>query len=55
MKALQKWNEDLQEWEYVYNTPLGDEEGKKEIAQQRRWAKEDNTGAKYRLVKVNLG
>lgn len=54
MKAIQKYNRDLDKWEYLFDYPMSEEEAKKEIATQRRWAKEDDTGAKFRIVNVEL-
>jgi hypothetical protein len=54
MKAIQKYNDDLGKWEYLYNYPMSDEEASKELEQQRKWAKADNTGKKFRVIKVTL-
>lgn len=54
MKALQRYNDDTAAWENVYNYPMADDAAKKEIKQQRAWAKDDKTGKRFRLVAVTL-
>jgi len=52
MKAIQKYNADTNNWEYVYDYPMTATEAAKEIKQQRGWAKDDDRDDKYRSVNV---
>jgi hypothetical protein len=54
MKALQKRHPDESFWTNVYNYPMPDEDAKKELNQQRKWAREDKSKWKFRLVDVRL-
>ena len=48
MKQIMKWNNDLDRWEPLSASYSGltEDEAKKELKQLRRWAREENTGAK---------
>lgn len=39
---------------YATNSPLGKEEAQKQIAQLRKWAKDDGSKNSYKLKKVYL-
>ena len=54
MKQIMKWNNDLDRWEPLSASYSGltDEEAKKELKQLRRWAREENTGAKYKTRNI---
>uniref|UniRef100_A0A6M3KD82 Uncharacterized protein n=1 Tax=viral metagenome TaxID=1070528 RepID=A0A6M3KD82_9ZZZZ len=52
MKAIQHYSKDTESWEYKYSYPMGDEEAKTELKQQRRWARDDDRDDKYRIVEV---
>ena len=56
MKQIRKYNEYTGRYEAIGAgySGLSKEEAKKSIAQLRRWASEDNSGAKYKIVDVVL-
>jgi len=56
MKQIIKWNNDLEKWEPLSASYSGltAGEAKKELKQLRQWAREENTGVKYKTRNVML-
>lgn len=56
MKQIRKYNEDTGRYEAISAgySGLNEQDAKINIAQLRRWSKDDNSGAKYKIVDVEL-
>ena len=56
MKQIRKYNEDTGRYEAISvgYSGLSADKAKKEIAQLRRWARSDGSGAKYKIINVDL-
>ena len=54
MKQIRKYNEDMGRYEAISAgySGLSEKEAIENIAQLRRWAIEDNSGAKYKIINV---
>jgi len=53
MYAIQKKSNDSG-WRNIYSYPLGAEDAILELSQQRRWARDDKSGIRYRAIRVYL-
>ena len=56
MKQIRKYNEETGRYEAISAgySGLSTDDARKSIAQLRRWAREDNSGAKYKIIDVVL-
>lgn len=52
--AVQVLHPDTEEWDYCFNSPMSRDEANKSAKQLRRWAKEEDTEKRYRVIKVEL-
>ena len=52
--AVQRYNSDLDTWEYKFNAPMSRDEALTNVKQLRKWAKDEDTAERYRIVKVTL-
>jgi hypothetical protein len=54
MYAVEEYNADGTSNGYTTTYPLGKEQAEKNAAQCRKWAKEDESGKTYKIVKMYL-
>ena len=56
MNGIQKYDKDINKWGLINASLSGltEADAKKEIAQLRKWAQEDGSDAKYRIIKTEL-
>ena len=52
--AIQEYSADIEQWEYKSTSPDSREKMTETIKQLRKWAKDEGTGKRYRLTKVEL-
>ena len=56
MKAIQRYSKDINGYEFISAgyCGLNDDDARSAIKQLRRWAKQDDSGAKYKIIPVHL-
>jgi hypothetical protein len=52
--SVQVFDHDSESWQHKFNSPMGREEATANAKQLRKWAKDEGTGQKYRIIKVEM-